>query len=202
MVEFSRYMNIEPRSNPVSPMAATPRHRKCRLPQIAFVIVLVTGTVVLAVNFSPDKALALLDWVIDHPKEGSALFMALYVAGVVFMLPAMVMAMAAGAIFGMGLGTFLSWLGSSVGQVIAFMAGRYVFQDIVVSYLAKQFPKWTAIDAAMTREGWKLVTLLRLSPIAPWNVLNYALSVTSVPLLTYTVASSISVRSSGIHVLS
>ena len=48
----------------------------------------------------------------------------------------------------------------------------------VVEWLAARFPKWPAIDAALSREGWKLVTLLRLSPLVPWNVLNYALSVT------------------------
>ena len=48
----------------------------------------------------------------------------------------------------------------------------------------------------MESEGWKLVTLLRLSPIAPWNLLNWALSVTSVPLLDYTVASSFAVGGS------
>ncbi|WPT16500.1 TVP38/TMEM64 family membrane protein [Picochlorum sp. SENEW3] len=179
------------RSGGMSPM--TPRQRKCRTPQIAFGAVLVLGAIIVGMNFSPDKALLLLDWVSEHRKEGSALFMFAYIAGVVFMLPAMVMSMASGAIFGMVAGTAMSWFGSSVGQVIAFIAGRYVFKDAVVSYLTKQFPKWTAIDAAMAREGWKLVTLLRLSPIAPWNILNYALSVTSVSFSTYTLASSVSI---------
>ena len=47
-----------------------------------------------------------------------------------------------------------------------------------MAWLGARFPKWPAIDAALSREGWKLVTLLRLSPLVPWNVLNYALSVT------------------------
>jgi len=56
----------------------------------------------------------------------------------------------------------------------------------VVAWLAARFPKWPAIDAALSREGWKLVTLLRLSPLVPWNVLNYALSVTGArPALPY-----------------
>lgn len=48
----------------------------------------------------------------------------------------------------------------------------------MVSYLSSRFPKWAAVDAALSNEGWKLITLLRLSPVIPWNVLNYALSVT------------------------
>ena len=109
------------------------------------------------------------------------------------MLPAMVMAMASGAIFGIIGGAFLAWIGSSVGQVIAFVIGRYLLRGIVLSYLSVQFPKWTAVDKAMLSDGWKLVILLRLSPIAPWNILNYALSVTSVPLAAYTIASSLAV---------
>jgi uncharacterized membrane protein YdjX (TVP38/TMEM64 family) len=109
------------------------------------------------------------------------------------MLPAMVMAMASGAIFGIVGGFLLSWIGSGTGQVIAFIIGRYLLRDIVLGYLTAQFPKWTAVDRALVTDGWKLVTLLRLSPIAPWNILNYALSVTSVPLTAYTIASSLAI---------
>lgn len=109
------------------------------------------------------------------------------------MLPAMVMAMASGAIFGFFAGALLSWIGSSTGQVVAFIIGRYLLRDVVLSYLTAQFPKWTAVDRALVTDGWKLVTLLRLSPIAPWNILNYALSVTSVPFPAYTIASSVAI---------
>jgi uncharacterized membrane protein YdjX (TVP38/TMEM64 family) len=109
------------------------------------------------------------------------------------MFPAMVMAMAGGAVFGLVAGTILTWLGSSIGQIIAFIIGRYLLRESVKSYLTKQFPKWIAIDRAMEQEGWKLVILLRLSPIAPWNILNYALSVTGLRILPYTWASSIAI---------
>lgn len=156
-------------------------------------LVLVCCIVLVGLNFDAAKVEALLLWVQENKAQGSLLFLALYTAGVVLMLPAMVMAMASGAIFGMVFGSLLSWFGSSVGQIIAFGIGRYLLREIVLSYLSRQFPKWTAIDRAMVTDGWKLVTLLRLSPIAPWNVLNYALSVTSVPLTAYTVASSLAV---------
>ena len=55
---------------------------------------------------------------------------------------------------------------------------RYMLRGVVMGYLNTRFPKWAAVDAALSSEGWKLVTLLRLSPVVPWNVLNYALSVT------------------------
>ena len=55
---------------------------------------------------------------------------------------------------------------------------RFLLRDIVAGFMTQQWPKWAAVDAAVSKEGWKLITLLRLSPIIPWNVLNYALSVT------------------------
>lgn len=154
---------------------------------------MVLGIVLVALNARPERILSFLDWVTLHRQEGSVIFVVMYVLGVVLMLPAMVMAMSAGALFGIVGGSALSFIGSNIGQVGAFMAGRYIFRDAVVSYLSKNFPKWTLIDGAMTREGWRMIVLLRMSPIAPWNLLNYALSVTSVPFATYAIASSLSI---------
>lgn len=56
--------------------------------------------------------------------------------------------------------------------------GRYLLRRMVVGWMSRQFPKWQAVDGAISKEGWKLITLLRLSPIIPWNLLNYALAVT------------------------
>ena len=55
---------------------------------------------------------------------------------------------------------------------------RFLLRSWVKESVTKRFPKWPAIDAAISKEGWKLITLLRLSPIIPWNLLNYAVSVT------------------------
>jgi uncharacterized membrane protein YdjX (TVP38/TMEM64 family) len=165
----------------------------CSPARLAVALVLLCCGVLVSITFDADKVESLLLWVQENKSQGSLLFLALYIAGVILMLPAMVMAMASGAIFGIFGGALLSWIGSSSGQVIAFIIGRYLLRDIVLSYLTAQFPKWTAVDRALVSDGWKLVTLLRLSPIAPWNILNYALSVTSVPLTAYTVASSLAI---------
>ena len=62
-----------------------------------------------------------------------------------------------------------------------------------MDYTLKKYPSWAAVDAAVSREGWKLITLLRLSPIVPWNMLNYALSVTGVGCWQYSVSSAVAV---------
>lgn len=132
-------------------------------------------------------------WVKENKLQGSLLFLAIYTVALVLMVPAMVMSMCSGAIFGLLAGTVIVWLGSAVGQVMAFIVGRYLLRDFVLRYLTNNFPKWGAIDRALEREGWKLVTMLRLSPIVPWNILNYALAVTSVPVWPYALASSLAV---------
>eukprot|EP00887_Chlorella_sp_A99_P001185 scaffold14.g1185.t1 len=147
---------------------------QCSITRLALLVTLVACVAMVSLTFDASRIEGLLMWVRENKGQGSVLFTGLYTVGVVLMLPAMVMAMAAGAIFGLVAGTALAWVGSSLGQTIAFVAGRYLLREMVLTYLTRQFPNWSAIDRAMETEGWKLVTLLRLSPIAPWNILNWA----------------------------
>ena len=73
--------------------------------------------------------------------------------GVVLMLPAMLLAMSSGAIFGVAFGFLISYVGSNIGNALAFWAGRYIFRDAVVAYLTKKYPKWTVLDQALSRES-------------------------------------------------
>ncbi len=80
--------------------------------------------------------------------------------------------MSAGAIFGLVTGSFVSILASNIGNILAFWAGRYIFRDGVVAYLSGKFPKWALLNAVMSGpESFRLIVLLRLSPIAPWYVI-------------------------------
>ena len=79
---------------------------------------------------------------------------------------------------GIYVGGALAWLGTSIGQTLAFIAGRYLLRDMVLDHVTQRYPKWPVIDQAISKEGWELVTLLRLSPLIPWALLNYALSIT------------------------
>ena len=165
----------------------------CTAPRLLLGLLLLSGIALLTVTFDANQIEQLLLWVQQNKAQGSALFILLYTLGVILMLPEMVMAMASGAVFGVSVGTLLAWVGSTIGQMLAFAIGRYLLREMVLSYLGRHFPKWPAIDRALSMDAWKLVTLLRLSPIAPWNVLNYALSVTSVPVVPYALASSLAI---------
>ncbi|KAK9791575.1 hypothetical protein WJX73_009469 [Symbiochloris irregularis] len=78
-------------------------------------------------------------------------------------------------------------------HTLAFCTGRFLLRDWVESHVIHRFPQWAAVDSALSKEGWKLITLLRLSPIIPWNFLNYAAAITGVRFTSFTLSSALSV---------
>jgi pyruvate/2-oxoglutarate dehydrogenase complex dihydrolipoamide dehydrogenase (E3) component len=80
------------------------------------------------------------------------------------------------------------WASATIGAALAFLVGRYVARDQVRAWVAGN-PKFAAVDAAIARRGWWIVFLLRLSPVFPFNLLNYALGLTGVRFTSYPLAS-------------
>lgn len=115
-------------------------------------------------------------------------FIALYVAACLLLLPGSVLTLGAGAVFGVVMGTVWASIAATLGATAAFLAGRYLAKDWTEKRLASH-PRFEAVSEAVAREGWKIVLLLRLSPLFPFNVLNYALGVTRVSLRHYVLAS-------------
>ena len=108
-------------------------------------------------------------------------FMLLYAVAVVALVPASVLTMAGGAVFGLVRGVAFSFGGALLGSTVAFLLGRYVARRVIERKLATM-PRFAAIDRAVWREGRRIVFLLRLSPIVPFNFLNYALGVTRISI--------------------
>lgn len=154
-----------------------------------FIGAVISAFVTLDAHFLEDA----MEWMRSSPVHGPFVFVMLYCAAVVLLVPGTLLSLCAGAMFKWEAGTMLVWVGQSVGQVLAFAVGRYLLRDVVVHNLTARYRKFAAVDAALEREGWKLVVLLRLSPIIPWNVLNYLLSVTGVSMVSYAVASAFAV---------
>ncbi len=119
---------------------------------------------------------------------GWLLFVVLYAAACVLFVPGSLLTLGAGAVFGVGLGSALVSVGSVVGATLSFLVGRFLARGWVTRKAAAN-PRFAALDAAIGREGWKIVGLLRLSPVIPFNLLNYLLGVTRVSLRDYVLAS-------------
>ncbi|HAB18768.1 MAG TPA: TVP38/TMEM64 family protein [Verrucomicrobiota bacterium] len=129
-----------------------------------------------------------LDWIGQLGPWGPVLFVGLYVVATVLFVPGSVLTLGAGAVFGVALGSVVVSLGATLGATAAFLVGRYLTRDAVGRRIEKH-EKFAAIDQAVANEGWKIVLLMRLSPVFPFTLLNYAFGLTRVKLSHYVLAS-------------
>ncbi|EIE23936.1 hypothetical protein COCSUDRAFT_41280 [Coccomyxa subellipsoidea C-169] len=156
---------------------------------LAFVAIILVATLVLRVQ---DHIGDILDWIEAHKVAGSLSFVGFYALFTVLPVPAAVMSLAAGTIFKLTLGSLLVWTGAVLGEIGCFIVGRLILRDWVAS-LAKKYDIWQAVEAAVEEEGWKMVVLLRLSPVIPFALLNYMLSLTAISFFDYTWASALGI---------
>lgn len=121
---------------------------------------------------------------------GVAIFFTAYVVSTVAFLPGSILTLAAGFAYGPVWGLAIASPASVAGATCAFLCGRTLLRDWAAKKVGGS-ARARAIDTAVEREGFKLVLLLRLSPLFPFNLLNYVLSLTRVGLGTYVLASFI-----------
>jgi uncharacterized membrane protein YdjX (TVP38/TMEM64 family) len=126
-------------------------------------------------------------WVESLGPWGPLVFIVGYAAAVVAFVPGSLLTLAAGAIFGVAWGVVWVFAAALVGSTAAILVARYDARDAVARRLAAN-PRFAAIDKAVGREGRKIVFLLRLSPLFPFTLLNYALGLTTVRLTDYVLA--------------
>ena len=126
-------------------------------------------------------------WVDSLGVWGPVAFIAGYVVAVVAFIPGSILTLAAGAIFGIGAGVAYVFVAATLGASAAFLVSRYVARSAIEKRLAGN-PRFAAIDRAVGNEGRKIVFLLRLSQVFPFNLLNYGLGLTRVRFADYVVA--------------
>ena len=131
---------------------------------------------------------ALIAWIQSHQEISWLLYGLLYVAATVLLLPGSVITLGAGFLFGLGYGFVLVSAASVTGATLAFLIGRFLARDWVESKL-QSMPRFSALDRAIQERGWLIVLLTRLSPLFPFNLLNYGLGLTGVRLPTYVLVS-------------
>ena len=122
---------------------------------------------------------AILDWIQQQGIWAPCFFMLIYTGAAVAFVPGSVLTLAAGALFGIVKGVVLVSLASTTAAAISFLLGRFALRGWVEKKLGSR-PAFRAIDEAVGREGWKMVLLLRLSPVFPFSLLNYALGLTRI----------------------
>ncbi len=120
--------------------------------------------------------------------RGALVFGVIYAALVVALVPGSVLTLAAGYLYGPVWGTVLISPASVLGASLAFLVGRFLARDWISKKLADN-ERFQRVDAAIGSSGFKLIALLRLSPVFPFSLSNYALGLTRVRFRDYVLAS-------------
>ncbi len=127
------------------------------------------------------------EWVNGLGLWGPLVFIGGYAAAVVAFVPASALTLAGGAIFGLARGTLYVFAAATLGSSLAFLVSRYWARGPIERKLAGN-ERFASIDRAVGEQGRKIVFLLRLSPVFPFNLLNYALGLTQVRFADYVIA--------------
>lgn len=129
---------------------------------------------------------ALESWIKAAGALGPALYIAVYAMATVVFLPGSVLTLAGGALFGPAWGTLYSLTGATLGATAAFLIARYLASD----WVHHKAGGWTKqLIEGVEKEGWRFVAFVRLVPLFPFNLLNYALGLTRIQLAVYILAS-------------
>ncbi len=150
----------------------------------AAVVLIAVGTLLDVPAFLREIML----WIDQTGWFGIFVFIAIYIAACVFFVPGSMLTLGAGVVFGVIKGSIIVSLASTLGATAAFVIGRYLARDWITSKIEGN-AKFKAIDKAIGREGWRIVLLTRLSPVFPFNLLNYAFGITRISLGQYVIAS-------------
>ena len=132
--------------------------------------------------------LDVLKWIESLGYIGGIAFIATYILSTVVFIPATILTLGAGVVFGVVWGSLYVFVGATLGAIAAFLIGRYLARDWIGKKIEGN-QKFVAIDQAVAHSGFKIVLLARLSPLFPFNLLNYAFGITGVSFKEYALAS-------------
>lgn len=146
---------------------------------------LLAAVVVAVVYRDRFEAQALTAWVHRAGALAPLLFMGVYAIATVLFLPGSVITLAGGALFGPVLGTLYNLTGATIGATLAFLVSRYLASDWVTWRSGGRLKQ---LIHGVEDEGWRFVAFVRLVPLFPFNLLNYALGLTRIRLIQYVLA--------------
>src|SRR5438132_2576762 len=119
--------------------------------------------------------------------RGAVLFAIMQVlVAVSGILPASLLGVAAGAIYGLVPGFLLAAVSTLAGALLSFFLSRSLFRAVVERQMARR-PRLRNLDARIARDGWKLVCLLRVSPIMPFSATSFVLGLSAISLRDYAI---------------
>lgn len=162
---------------------------KSAVGRLVALIVIMLG-LFLAARFLPVQQwlTSFNDWVGQLGVAGIFIFIAVYAIATVLLVPGSILTIGAGFAFGLWKGFLAVSAGATLGAALAFLVARFIARDKIEA-MAKKNDKFRRIDSAIGKQGAKLVFLLRLSPVIPFNLSNYFYGLTGVKFWPYVLAS-------------
>lgn len=117
---------------------------------------------------------------------GYIIYIAIFVIAAIFSLPASIITITGGVVFGPILGALLALVGATIGAIAAFLVSRYIARGFIVDKFGNNaiFKK---IESGVEKNGKDFLILTRLVPVFPYNIQNYAYGVTNIKLATYSI---------------
>lgn len=152
------------------------------------ILALGAGAALLLSHHEHFEAEALAAWMDAAGPAGPVLFMAVYALTTVLLLPGAILTLAGGALFGPFWGTLFNLTGSTIGAGLAFLIARYLAADWVQ---ARNRGLLERLVRGVEAEGWRFVAFVRLVPLFPFFLMNYALGVTRIRFLPYLLTTAI-----------
>lgn len=148
--------------------------------------VVLLGAVAAAIRWLPLQQG--VDWARGLGPLGPVALGGLYVLACVLFVPGTILTLAAGGLFGVLVGSITVSIASTLGATAAMLVGRTLARRWVAGLVADH-PRFAAVDAAVAHQGFKVVLLTRLSPVFPFNLLNFAYGLTRVSVRDFALAS-------------
>ena len=158
---------------------------KNNLVRLFILLLIIIGISMVVLNREQLDATTLQTWLEEAGSAAPLLFMLLYITGTVFFFPGSVLTLLGGALFGPVLGTFYNLTAATIGAMLSFLVGRFLASDFVAE---KTGGRLKQLINGVENEGWRFVAFVRLVPLFPFNLLNYALGLTRISFTQYSVA--------------
>ncbi len=161
---------------------------KSNLIKLVLFLLLITAIALVVIYREHLDADALQSWLEAAGVAAPLLFMLIYIFGTVLFLPGSVLTLLGGALFGPVMGTFYNLTAATIGAMLAFVVARYLASDWVANKTAGRIKQ---LIIGVENEGWRFVAFVRLVPLFPFNLLNYALGLTKIKFLHYSITTYI-----------
>ncbi len=156
-----------------------------------FVVLIILVTVIVWVSSqyrSQIDVVAIRTAVQNYGIWAPLVFILIYIVATVLFLPGLLITLAGGLLFGALWGTLYNVIGAVIGSTLAFYIARYIASDWVTN---KTGGKVKQLIDGVNNQGWKFIAVVRLVPLLPFNLLNYALGLTRIPVWDYIWASAL-----------